>query len=77
MIRQVNSPSLVLLPPISVKVTGKAFIFRGVARRLMTVSVKPTAMAFLFGGVARPFMTVRPILSAPRQSTSNRELSNA
>ncbi len=37
MIRQVNSPSLVLLPPISVKVTAKAFIFRDVARRLMTV----------------------------------------
>ena len=59
MIRQVNSPSLVLLPPISVKVTGKAFIFRGVARRLMTVSVKVTAKAFIFRDVARRLMTVR------------------
>ena len=57
---------------VSVKVTAKAFIFRGVARRLMTVGMKLTAKAS--GSYRTPFPCAGagPDYLTPRDNLSSR-----
>ena len=59
---------------MSVEVTVKFFIFRGVARRLMRVRVKVTTTSFMFWGVARALMTVSCVTQPIQESMQVEDL---